>query len=369
MRKILPIIFLLTVGMCFANMASPLREGTLTGSAFSSLDIDILKENINLIVNEDFQTGKFFIDYHIRSDSDGIQIPLLFIAKDYKSDFKVWVDGRETKLLDIPSDYTSWTKPLSDNIDKFSDSFNKSDNERGSETVTIYWNKSSGIVYDLNDLKYFETDLSKGEHLIRVEYTADAWVDRSGWVKEYSFRYSLSPAKNWRSFTNLEISINSSLVNSQVTSSLGDPAIGKISSIAEWNFSKLPADFFTVNYTPKIKGYAKSLIDIGPENLTLIFGILVTFILIFFIYNFRKRNPSKKISWIVITGSIFIPFLIILFYMFSFDIIDNAIGPESGNYHGYTFLAFFFYPLAVPIYSLMMWLIDKKFKALNNQIT
>lgn len=350
-------------------MASPLREGTLTGAAFSSRDIDILKEKISLVINNGFQTGKFNIEYFIRSDSDGIQIPLLFIAKDYKSDFKVWVDGRETTLLEIPADYTSRTKPLSDKINKFSDSFNKYENEKSSETVTIYWNESSGIVYDLNELKYFETDLSKGEHMIKVEYTADAWVDRSGWVKEYSFRYSLSPAKHWRSFNSFEVSINSTAVNSEVTSSLGESSDGNINSIAEWKFSDLPAEFFTVSYTPKISGYVSSLIDIGPLNLTIIFGILATIILIFLIYFFRNRNPSKKISWVVITGSIFIPFMTILFYIFSFDIIDNAIGVEAGKYHGYTFLAILFYPLVVPVYWLIMWLIDRKFKTLNNQIT
>lgn len=366
MRQTLTIILILIGRLCFANMASPIWEGTFSSSALSSRNIDILKEKINLKVDKDFRTVFYQIEYFIRTDTNGRQIPLLFHAQDYKGDFKIWVDNQEVKLLDIPSEYKTTTNSPFEN---FSNNFRQPSREGESETVVIYWQENSGFVYNLSELKYFETDLTKGEHLIRVEYTASVWTDISDWVKEYSFRYSLSPAKNWKSFGSLEITLDASDFNSSLTTNLGKQTKGQLDSISVWNFSKLPSDYLEIIYKPEINAFAKTMIAISPFGLTLIFALLIAILHIISINKYRKSEPTKKYSWVVIVGSITLPFFILISYMVSFGIIDGVIGDEAGNYHGYTFLVIILYPLFLPVYWTIMWLADKRIKErINNAL-
>ncbi len=359
MKQIAAIVLFLTGQLCFANMASPIRTGTYSASPFSSRDIDIRKETIHLKMDKEFNTAQFEITYFIKTDTAGKQIPLLFHARDYKGDFKVWVDNQPVALLDIPAEYTATAHSP---FEKFSDSFEPSAGEGQPETVVIYWEKNSGIVYKLNDLKYFEADLSKGEHQIRVEYTANAWTDVSDWVREYSFRYSLSPAKNWKSFGTLEITTDASAVNAPLTTNLGQPASGNLNTTATWNFTKLPANYFEITCKPRVSRFAGLLITLSPLGLTLIFSLLMASLHLLLIANFRKTKPDTKHSWVVIAGSILIPFTVLVGYMYSFSIIDNAIGAQAGKYHGYTFLVMIFYPLLMPLYWGIMWGADRIIK-------
>jgi hypothetical protein len=66
-------------------MASPIVEGSKNASAFSSKDVTILHENIMVHISQDFKTAKYTIEYTIKSDVVGGQIPLLFLAKEYKN--------------------------------------------------------------------------------------------------------------------------------------------------------------------------------------------------------------------------------------------------------------------------------------------
>jgi hypothetical protein len=220
------------------------------------------------------------------------------------------------------------------------------------------------------NLKYFEADLTKGEHRIRIEYVANVWTDMSGWVKEYSFRYSLSPAKSWRSFGSLEITLDASDFNSALTSNLGKPKNGQLDSISVWNFSELPSDYFEIIYKPEISAFAKIMIAISPLRLTLIFSLLIALLHFISIKKYRKGEPTKKYSWVVIAGSIILPFFMLISYMVSFSIIKWFIGVHAGNYHDYTsFLVMILYPLLMPIYWVIMWLADKRIKGrINNAL-
>lgn len=345
-------------------MASPILRGTFSSSAFSSRDIDIIKEKIHFSIDKDFNTGNYVIEYFIKTDLEGKQTPLLFYARDYTSDFKLWVDDQEVKLLEIPHEYIS---TINTPFERFANSFKKPFREGESETVEISWEKNSAFVYELNDLKYFEADLTAGEHIIRIEYAANVWTDITGWVKEYSFRYSLSPAQYWRSFGSLEIVLDATASNYLLETNLGQPTHGKLDSIAFWNFNKLPVDFIKITYKPQVSSLAKAMIAIGPIGLTLIIAILITLFHLIQIKRYRKNNPSKKHSWVVIVGSIVIPSLIIISYMLSFGIIDRAIGKEAGNYHGYTFLIIMLSPILWPIYWLIMLRADNAIKRKMNK--
>lgn len=359
MRQVILLIFVFAFKLCFANMASPIQEGTYSGTAFSSRDVDIVKETIFIKIDKEFKTAYFFVEYFINTETDGKQIPLLFHARDYKGDFKIRVDNQEVNLLDIPGEYTNTAHSP---FEKFSDYFSKPFREGESETVEIQWEKNTSNVYKLNDLKYFETDLIKGEHRIRIEYTANVWSDISKWVKEYSFRYSLSPAKNWKSFGELQITIDATSFQNTITTNLGPQTKGRLDSLAVWNFSNLPSDYIEIIYIPEISGLAKTLISINPTGLTIIFSILIILLHLTGIIKHRKNHPTKKYSWVVIAGSIIVPFLMLISHTISYSIIDNVIGKEAGNYHGYHFLIIVFYPILFPVYLAIMWCVDAMFK-------
>lgn len=70
-----------------ANMASPFIEGTKAASAISSRHVDILHESIFIQIDENFHTAKYKVEYMIKSDVVGKQIPLLFVPLTIKTTF------------------------------------------------------------------------------------------------------------------------------------------------------------------------------------------------------------------------------------------------------------------------------------------
>ena len=80
--RIVKYIVIFLLGMhnhfCVANMASPTRPGTRLSAALTSNKIDIVKETIHLTLDEDLRTGDYVITYFIKTDTSGIQVPLLF---------------------------------------------------------------------------------------------------------------------------------------------------------------------------------------------------------------------------------------------------------------------------------------------------
>jgi hypothetical protein len=360
MRTAFILLAMLIAQLSVANMASPIWEGTYAGTAFSSRDIDILQEKIHITIDKEFKTAKYDVNYFIKADSVGKQIPLLFHAKDYLGDFKVWVDNQEIKLLKIPEEYiTTFHTPFS----KFSNVFNPPYREDGPETYTLNLGKYGGYSYYFNDLKYFEIDLSKGEHAIRVEYVSTVWTDISDWVKEYSFRYSLSPAKNWRSFGSLEVTIDASAFPAALKTNLGESATGDLHKVAVWNFSKLPAEeYIEIMYKPSINLLAQLLIFVSPAGFAAIFAVLIFLLHYKKVKQFRVRKPTSRYSWVVIVGSLVNAFLILVAFVLAYPVIDVVIGADASCRHGYVFLVIIFYPVVWLIYGTLMTWIDWRIK-------
>lgn len=353
MNKFLVVILIAFSSASFANMASPYRDGTKVASAFTSSEIDILKERINVTLNNESATAKYVVEYFIKTDKKGKQIPLLFYASEYKGDFKVWVDGKETSLQKIPDSYTGKT------FEGFSKSYNNNDIDNAE--VAIKWKEGSSVIHKLSELKYFEVDLEKGEHTIRIEYTANVWENRSKWIKEYSFRYSLSPAKYWKSFGTLEITLDTKGINEELQTNLGKQHSGNQDS-SVWKFDKLPADVFEISYVPKVSSFAYFLISVEPFGIAMIVGFLLLIIHLFLMWRYRRSNPEKRFSWVMIAGSLIIPAIILFYYVYSYEIIDNAIGVHASRYHGYNFLVVLIYPVLMPVYLIIMWLVDSILK-------
>jgi hypothetical protein len=339
--------------ICFANMASPLRPGTINANAFTSKDVSILQEQIKVRVFKGFKTAEFEIVYRIKTDVEGGQIPLLFLANDYQGNFKVWVDDQQVEIQDIPN-YIIKTKDSK--FANFENSFEY--NESGNNFAKINWTENNYNLYKLDDLKYFEAYLKKGEHKIRVSYTANVWVYNAEWLKEYSFRYALTPASYWKSFGGLSVTIINESGLDSVTTNLGIPVEGKFGNISNWKFNHLPVDILEINYHPVISNLASMLIAIDPFTLMMISAVLFSFLHLWLSIRYRKNNLQKRVSWVVVLGSVISPFFILLSYIASYLIIENLLGEHCSTRMGYYILILGFYPIVALVYLLMMLIVD-----------
>ncbi len=347
----LTLLLFIFTPFAYANMASPIIEGTMSSSAYSSKDINILEEYILIKIDKEFKTAKFIVEYTIKSDHSGKQIPLLFYAKDYKDSFLIWVDNQQITIQDIPEKYTNFeNSPFS--------GFKNLNN-----SVTIYWNKNFGYIYQLNQLKYFETNITKGVHKVRVEYVANVWTNKSGWIKKYSFRYSLTPAKFWKSFGKLNITVEQEGTIKQLSSNIGEPIETKYLNKNNWKFTKLKDEFLEFSYSPKVNPIANVLIIVQPLGLAIIAWAILFILHIFYTYKFRKLYVNKKYSLVVIIGSLLIPILIFLSYLYSYDLIEYVIGEEAGRHHGYTFYIWMYYPVITAMYWRTIWILDNEKKS------
>lgn len=357
MVKYILAFFVFISNLCLANMASPIQEGTHAITAISSKDIAILNENIRISIDKYFNKAFYQVEYTIRTESGGVQIPLLFHARDYLGKFKVWLDGKAVELKEVPLSPQDTLK----RFDGFSDAFRKTDSPFPTELLVRY-DVHSGRYFPLSDFVYFEVDLSKGAHQISVEYVGGVWADRSGWLKKYSFRYFLSPAREWKSFHELHVSIDASAFKETIHSNLGKPDSGSLKQTAHWTFKGIPSDYIELSYQPKPNNFAGLLIGISPLGLTLIFGLVLILLHIGVIRFLIKRSKMILSSFVVVAGSILIPFVILAGYTFSYDVIDSAIGMHAGRYHGYTFLVVFLYVIVMPVYWLGIHQITTSFK-------
>jgi len=99
----------------------------------------------------------------------------------------------------------------------------------------------------------------------------------------------------------------------------------------------LPDEYFEISYKPVPNYFAKILIAISPAGLWAIATILLILVHLRFTLRYRRKNIAKRFSIAVIFGSIIIPFLSLLSFMLSFDLIDAVIGKYATGRHGYVF--------------------------------
>lgn len=345
LKKISVFILLLCLYMQgHANMASPYIKGDVTSEAYSSRDIDIIGEHIKVTILNVYQS-KFTVEYTIKTDRQGRQIPLIFDTKTNRydlNDFTVWVDSEKVPVSSVPSTYDDpkallWVDSLDNHL------------RYPQENVP-----------NIIGLKYFETNLSIGIHTIRVEYTVNAEQYLGKPVKEFSLNYNLKPARFWRSFGTLDIEIDATALNNGYETNLSDTIVR--ASVSHWHFTELPQDEFTIKYTPRVGVFARMAKGLGAESLFVILSLLLIGFHIYRTIRYRKTNLKKRFSPVVIAGSILLPLICCLIFILSYSIVDAVIGEYASRRHGYTFLIFFFYPIAIPVYWLIMWFIDKTVK-------
>jgi hypothetical protein len=337
-------------------MASPWSNcnGESGGSPFINQFVEIKNEKIKIKLNSTFSEASYEINYTINATKEGLKIPLLFLALEYKKDFQIWLDGKPVELKGFPYNYYS----LSDNSKTKDFNYFLDENER----VEVKLGENRGLSYKLNNLKYFEVDLSLGTHSVEIRYVAQPCEFSGTWIKEYYFRYSLYPAKYWKTFEKLEIELDATNVSQKVTTNLNSPKHDFENKIMTWKFDSIPTQTLDIKYIPEINSQAKFLISIGPYYLSLIVFWLLIIIHYFLARNYRQKS-SAKYSWVAIIGSIINPFLMYLAYVYSIDYIDYLIGEHSSkNFANTSFYVILFYPINFIIYIVIAWQLDKYWK-------
>jgi hypothetical protein len=355
MKYIFCLVLFFQSVFCFANSASPFfSAGTNSGSAYTSKDVDILKETIVLDLEKKPHSAFYTITYHIRTDKDGKQIPLLFNAMGYGGGFKVWVDSKPVNILTIPRNSADSLRAiLKDFGDVYHQSAKNNDGLNNSQTDTIF-----------SDYKYFEVPLSKGVHIIKVEYIALPAGMHETWVNRYDFDYSLWPASYWRSFGSLEIVLHADTVNKQIETNLGSPSKAMGDTLL-WNFDKLPTNVFRVSYTPKLGWYSSLMVGFGPFGFTICFTVLLVVVNAALI----KRERRNSTSWFTWSAGIFglvMPVFIFIAYFYSFDMIYAIIGDEASHHNNSVYVVFL-YPVVAIAYFIIISITDQVIRHGNSK--
>jgi len=348
MKKNILILILFIPLLLNANMASPMNIGTLVTNPFLNKFVTITHENLYIKINEDFKYADFEVEYIINSEKDGISIPLLFYASEYYTDFKVSIDGNPIEL----KNYNIQNKELTN----FEYLYNP-DNTNTPEVHAVFNNGQSETIR-LNDFLYFETNISKGKHIIKVSYKASTFSYKHRRLTEKSFRYALSPANYWKSFGTLNITIENNS-NQKITTNLGGLTNGSLKTTAVYHFTEIPVDVININLEPNLSVFTKFLLKIGYFNLALFFMLPLVYFHYKSIKKFRKRNTTSKLSAIAILGGILLPFLFIFVLIFSSFFIDYFLGEHASGREGYgAFFSFLFLPKFILVYLSISIVID-----------
>jgi len=359
MKKLSVIIGIIFQSTVFANMAQPYWEGTLGSSPFINQFVQITHENLHITIDKDFQYAHFEVTYEIVSDKDGVKIPLLFYASDYATNFVVTVDGLPVKVTQASSDFLI---PEGTIFDDFAYLF-AAPNANHRSTTAMSRDQSSGFQIRLDDMLYFKTNITKEKHIIHVTYNASRWIDGTDWVNRYNFRYALSPAKFWKNFGSLDVTIDARKSNLPLQTNLGNPNQGSLATIAKWHFTEIPTNVILINYSPKIGALATLLTTLTPLGLALILGGFLMVIHTILVVRYRKNNPTKKWSLTVLLGSLIVPMIFVFTWISSYNFIDYIIGTEASKIHGYSSVIIIgFFPFITLLYLVVFWIIDKRIK-------
>jgi len=344
-----------------ANMASPMQEGTLGTRPFINQYVHILHENLRITIDENFQYADFDVEYIINAEKSGNQIPLLFYASQYYENFEVTIDGKKV-VLKQQEDFWNLYGIDKEKLTNFEYLYALDRKTIGEIEHKFEHGRSERI--SLNDFLYFETDISEGKHTIKVSYKATNWRYKHSRLNEDSFRYALAPAKYWKSFGTLAVTIDASKVKDEVSINLGMPKSGEYNGVSTYHFDKLPLEILEITRIPKLSGFTKLLMHIESFWLGIILISSIILLHVWRMFTFRKKHPKKKFSTPAFIGASMIPILFIFMLIIATLWIDSAIGkPYASGRESYgAFFEFMYLPKYILYYVIFSILIDFIFK-------
>lgn len=348
------LLLCLTSVNVFANMASPIFEGTKSANVITSNKVEVLNESIFIRSDKQFLTADFKVVYRIRSEHSG-SLPLVFVALDYLGDFTVKLDGKVLTFVRL-TDTSNLLKKLNVN-DTLMD-------KEGQVHVRMF--QSHEEVFSLRDLLYFEPYIGIGEHEIEVNYQAKHWENMGGEIVQSEFRYSLTPAKYWKSFGHLSVVYDNSEFNQPVIWNLDGQKTSMQQKVLKSEFNQLPAEFIVVTYVPVLKFGEYISVSTANKLSLLIFVALFGF-LIFLSRKMMKKGRHWRLL-LLLLGFLSLPVLV-LFIREGF--LDFGLGSDHhivsylrdyGTFMVFPFLYLVYLVLLIVLLGVMYPLIKKPHK-------
>lgn len=358
------IICILNSLLLNANMASPVQEGTFGTRPFISQYVNILHENLKITIDEKFEYADFEIEYFINAEKSGTQIPLLFYASEYYENFEVTIDG-ERVTLSRQEDFWNVYGADKEKLTNFEYLYTADRAKVGEIENQFKYGRSEPI--SLNNFLYFETDITEGKHTIKVTYKATNWRFQHSRLNEDSFRYALAPAKYWKSFGTLAVTIDASNVEDEVSINIGAPKSGDVNGVSTYQFDKLPVEIIEITRNPKLSSFTKTLLRIESFWLAIILMSLIVLYHVWKMHRYRKKYPKKIFSPYAFIGAITIPFVFIFMLLLAAFWIDTSIGePYASGRKSYgAFFEFLYFPKYLFYYVIFSILVDFLFKKLH----
>ncbi|WP_108116659.1 hypothetical protein [Kordia periserrulae] len=361
MKTKLFLLCFLNVVLLRANMASPVQEGTLGTRPFISEHVHIQHENLRITLGENFEYAVFEIEYYIKAEKSGTQIPLLFYASEYYKDFEVTIDG---KKITLQSQEDFWDLYGADKEKLTNFHYLYSEDKKAIRHLENEFQYGRTDRISLNDFLYFETDIAEGMHKINVRYKATNWRYKHNRLNEDSFRYALAPAKYWKSFGTLNITIDASKVKDTITTNLGENNSKTSNGIINFRFEEMPVDIIRITRIPTLSSFAKVLLKLESFWLAILMISIFVLFHVWKMVRFRRKHPEKRISVVAIFGAIAIPIAFLFMLLLATFWIDAAIGnPYASGRESYgAFFGFMELPKYLIIYIVFSIIIDFIFK-------
>lgn len=255
-NKILLLLAIIFSGaILWANMAAPPTPETAksVGELFIKENIAIQQENLVIdLKNKDF--AQVSATYFIQNQKKIEDLELVFVAEGLvENNFEVMLNNQKvsTKLQEITQMPTSWLAP---------DSVLVSSNRyipyyhagyQPSDTLSQRYRKSQ-VANKKSQNIFFKLTLPEGKNEIKVTYKAQTnrFFDKNNITSLSEFVYILAPAKNWQSFSRLNVKILLP-VGYNATNNLGlkyadtdkNPTLNPV---IEKSFDNIPADYLSV---------------------------------------------------------------------------------------------------------------------------
>lgn len=340
---------------CWSNMASPILIGSTVGEPFIAQNVEILQEDIYIILDSSFQRTTFHIRYELRALSTSNDVPMLFYAPEIHSNFSVLLDGKSVPLMSFNA-YSSDKVA----IEQYFEPYYAENRENADVEIPLGLDNSEKTSISISELKYFLLNFDKPTHIVDVYYDAKPYIDKRGWVKKYIFRYSLSPARYWKSFGDLNIHLDATQFRDTIsTNILAESFSGNLQEKSTWTIHHLPKDeMILITYSPYMSALAKWMIRISPFGFAMVLVVIMVIIHLFSIRSYRK-NQFRGFLWTKILGVILIPVLAYISLWCFYDLIYKAIGIHAVKSQGYGLVfLIILVPIAMLGYGMIVFLWD-----------
>jgi len=346
-------------------MGNPEIPGQNLNSPFVHENIDILKEDILIKLDSSFVYADYHVKYSILSSKQGIKIPFIFYAPTYENGFTLFINNNAVELKTIPEDFNLDTELAQSDLNRF---FTGVFPEiESAELVKIPLDSSGYIFEPIQEFIYFEMDIPEGESTIELSYKARAWSNNSGYLEDRNFRYALFPAKQWRSFNTLNVTLDASAFDGEIVTNMGSPKEGDLTTIAGWSFDTLPLHEIQIHYKPEISMLGKFFMKVDPFLISIFLLLAYSVLLVFLVKKYRKHYTRPKLSWVGIVGVLLLPFIFVgsilgLNYLFKLSLEGHA-----SHHLGYGYImaiVILFIPLLILtlIYGVALNIYDQKLR-------